>query len=85
MLRLRPYQTARRAHGRRVVEWLEAHEDLSSLDETTRKLLSRWRADTPASLRKVDDVVVGRFGFHLSDLPDDVWLDEGPEEPGVAA
>lgn len=85
MLTMRPYQTARRADGRAIVEWLAAREDLAGVDEGTRKLLSRWRHGDPASLRKVDHVVVGRFGYHLSDLPDRVWLDPVPDADNQAA
>jgi hypothetical protein len=67
----RPYMWANHAHGPSVVAWLCQRG--VGIDGGRRKLFQRWGAGAQASLGKVDEVLIAH-GFHISELPDEVWL-----------
>jgi hypothetical protein len=72
------YIDAIAADGRRVEEWLQTAgvipESVEMVDETLARRLRLWRAGAQARVDAVDRVCV-KLGIHLSELPDDVWVD----------
>lgn len=71
------WMDAKAADGPKVVEWLEARVELKDLNSDRRRRLADWRR--PGALAKFDavDRTLTYFGRHISELPDDVWLDKG--------
>lgn len=75
------WMDAKAADGPKVVAWLEEHVDLycvSVRDGRGRSITRRmfdWRR--PGALAQFDavDRALTYFGRHISELPDDVWLD----------
>ncbi len=67
------HMNATTAHGPAVVEWLEKHERLEFVSETSRKRIQRWRRGAQASYWALDHVLI-EFGRHPSELPDSVWI-----------
>jgi hypothetical protein len=66
---------AQHADGRAVVAWMLLQGvDPAVGSETRRKLIQRWEAGAQASFVKVDEVLVAH-GFHVSELPDNAWLE----------
>lgn len=72
------WQTAKYADGPRVSAWISQNLAVDSKrDETTARRVYEWKSGGTAQFWCVDRVM-GRYGRHVSELPDEVWLAERP-------
>lgn len=74
------WMDAKGADGNKVVEWLETRVDVQGAGDVTRRRVLEWRK--PGAIAQFDavDRAVTRLGRHISELPDDVWLDYGARD-----
>ena len=74
-----------RAHGPRLVEYLEAGGRLHELNATAkwRCKLSRWRRGQHPTIYRVDELCIA-LGLMLHDLPEHVWVGSKVSVPSPA-
>lgn len=73
-------------NGPRFVEWLEGHglENIKAqLGSSLERPIRDWRYGTAASIYTADKILI-RLGYHLSELPDDLFTDS-PMVTGFSA
>lgn len=71
-----PAESADYVDGPRFVKWLEDHgltNTYEQLGSAIGRRISCWRHGGAASVWSADIALV-RLGFHLRDLPDDIWI-----------
>ena len=76
-------ETAQWLKGPGLAAWLERHGLTSpslQLGHHARRVRD-WKHGGTASVQVADEVLV-KLGYHLSELPDDLWLERNPNEAG---
>ena len=77
------YFEAKAVNGPLVVDWLEVSgympERPESIDATLARMIRKWRAGEWPPVEAVDKICV-LLGVLWSEMPDDVWADEAPQD-----
>jgi hypothetical protein len=69
------WEDARWADGPKVAAWVDEHT--SFLSKSSVRAVYRWRNGAVADFFALDRLLTAA-GFHVSDLPADVWAEGGP-------
>jgi hypothetical protein len=69
------WQNATGADGLKVLAWFEEHipREKWEHDETLRRAMIDWRKGRRVTFRGLDAYLT-RYGRHVSELPEDVWV-----------
>lgn len=72
----KPCERAEWLDGPALVDWLRLHglENVKAFGGTVQAAITRWQRGARASVYSVDSLMV-RLDLHLSEIPDDIWID----------
>ena len=74
----RPWASAMAADGPKVAAWIEKNiPDYRSVKGDDGKRVLEWSRGVSAGVFTLDTFLT-KHGHHLSELPDDVWLEKAP-------
>lgn len=75
-------------HGDKFSAWLRDHGLTSpalQVDFNAARLICKWESQGGLASVYTADRILTRLGFHLSELPDDIWADRSPTDSRVPA